>query len=186
MTILSRIFGKKSTGTQQEAAVAPLERELFLEDRHPVELFPEKEERQGREEASILGDLLDKDYLAMGQRDGYEDRSGTFLEGHLEVIAADFRRRLYQAQSEIEHHMHGVSTLLTERTREHMPDQFHMLERKLAQLEQQQREVLREIDLAPMGQGYIEVAFRRYKEGFRKGFTLRMEEDILCKGQQTL
>lgn len=184
MTFFSKIFGKKSTPSQQESDVAPIERDLFLEDRHPREIYPESETKTGT--SPILQSLLQRDYFTIGQRDGYEDHDASALEEHLEVIAAEFRETLYHALAEIEERKDHIASYLTDQARESMPHQCRKMEVKLMQLESQCKEIMRQIDLAPMGEGYIERPVKMYKAGFHKGFDLWLKEDELFIGPKTI
>lgn len=191
MTVFSRLFGKKEVAkaaTVQEIASLPLiDKMTFVEDRHPSEIFREapvaEKEVEGK---TILEELLAKEYYSMGKRDGYEEHCLTLMEEHLDIIAADFREAYYKAIQEIDLRLSEMEVRLTEELREKLPEIYEPIKTKHSQLVGQKRELLIQIDLGAIGEGFIEKSVRLYKAGFRKGFALWSEEELIFTHIKTI
>lgn len=185
MTLFDRLFGKKKAAT--DAAEMPttsfVDKALFIEERDPTEILGgDPKMKPGREsEPTVLGHLLDRDYFAMGKRDGYEDHTLEVMEERVELIAAGFKEAYYKSRGEILERMDQVRLELTPKAKEFMPDQYARVEKKLQYLERSLEEVMLQIDLASCGEGYMEQSVRSYKAGYRKGYTLRLDEDVLFR-----
>lgn len=185
MTLFDKIFGKRQAETDAvEKPTSPyIDKALFIEEREPLELLGEVPQTKSHRESepTVLGDLLDRDYFAMGKRDGYEDHTLEVMEERVELIAAGFREAYYKSRGEILERMDKVKLELTPKAKEIMPDQYARVEKKLLYLERSLEEVMLQIDLASCGEGYMEQSVRSYKAGYRKGYTLRLDEDVLFR-----
>lgn len=185
MTLFDRIFGKKKADS--DAAEKPLvpymDKALFIEEREPSELLGEAPRPKAYREVepTVLGDLLDRDYFAMGRRDGYADHTLEVMEEQIELIAAGFREAYYKSRGDILERMDQVKLELTPKAKVIMPDQYARVEKKLQYLERSLEEVMLQIDLASCGEGYMEQSVRSYRAGYRKGYTLRLDEDVLFR-----
>ncbi len=54
------------------------------------------------------------------------------------------------------------------------------------QLEKQKRDIMQQFDFAILSEGYIEKSVQQYKAGFRKGFSLWKDENLMFHPFKTL
>jgi hypothetical protein len=183
MTLFDRIFGKKKEDTDKTPTTPYIDKALFIEEREPSDLLGEELRAKSHRESepTVLGVLLERDYFGMGKRDGYEDHTLEVMEERIELIAAGFREAYYKSRGEILERMDQVKLELTPKAKEIMPDQYARVEKKLMYLERSLEEVMLQIDLASCGEGYMEQSVRSYRAGYRKGYTLRLDEEVLFR-----
>lgn len=190
-TLFKKIFGSaKEVTTPQlptipEAATGPV-KELFVEERHPTEfLAPDPPQRRKREK-TILEDLLAIDYAALGQKEGYEQHDLSKLDMQLDLLVSDFRLAFDRALQDIEVELEPLGIHLTDRVKEETPELFAKIRVRQEQLIKQRSELLTQKDLAVTGEGFIEKPYRYYKSGFRRGYDLYVEEQLIFKHIKTL
>jgi hypothetical protein len=191
MTVFSRLFGKKEVAKAapvQDIPSSPsIDKMTFIEDRHPSDIFREAPiEEKVVERKTILEELLAKEYYSMGKRDGYEEHSLTLMEEHLDIIASDFREAYYKAIQDIDLSLSEMEVYLSETYKEKVPEIYEKIKTKYDQLKEQKKELLLQMDLGAIGEGFIEKSVRLYRAGFRKGFALWSEEELIFKHIKTI
>lgn len=191
MTVFSRLFGKKEVAKPapvQDIPSSPfIDKMTFIEDRHPSDIFREAQiEKKVVERKTILEELLAKEYYSIGKRDGYEEHCLTLMEEHLEIIASDFREAYYKAIQDIDLSLSEMEVYLSETYKEKVPEIYEKIKTRFDQLKEQKRELLLQMDLGAMGEGFIEKSVRLYRAGFRKGFALWSEEELIFKHIKTI
>jgi hypothetical protein len=122
----------------------------------------------------------------MGRKIGYEDHRPEVMEEQLDLIASTFREAYYKEKAAILDRMDCYELELSPKTKEVMPDQYARIEKKLAQEHRRLEDIQVQIDLAGCGEGYIEHSVRLFKTGFRKGYTLWLDEEIVFQGTKLL
>lgn len=190
-TFFQKLFGKRPAAGQHEIQ-APLvqspipSRELFLEDRHPAEFLAPEPPKPSKREKTILEDLLAIDYASRGHKDGYEIHDLSGLDMQLELIATDFRQAFDKALQSIETELEPLRIHLTDRMSQDAPELYEKIHARQDQLIKQKRELTLQKDLAVTGEGYVEKPYRLYKVGFRRGYALFVEEQLIFKHIKTL
>lgn len=190
-TFFKKLFGQKDLATKPEEldiiskTPAPA-RELFIEDRHPDEFLAPPVPKEIKREKTLLQDLLERDYLAMGHKDGYETHDLSRMELGKELIASDFRLALDQALQDIEGQLEILAKHLTEMAQEIAPGLYEKSHTRHDQLVKQKRDLMLQKDLAVAGDGYVEKPWKYYKAGFIKGYDLYLEEEVIFKHIKTL
>lgn len=190
-TFFKKLFGTRPAAAQPEMSapiVSPAypTKDLFIEDRHPQEFLSPEPVRQTKREKTILEELLALDYAGMGHKDGYDIHDLAGLDMQLELIATDFRQAFDKALQDIEIQLEPLGIHLTERMREETPELFEKIHTRQDQLVKQKRELMTQKDLAMTGEGYVEKPYRYYKVGFRRGYDLYVEEQLIFKHIKTL
>ncbi len=188
MTLFDRIFGKKQTAAEpiERPADTSIAKELFIEERDLLELSGGAQKPGPEAAPTVLAALLARDYFSIGQKDGYEEYVLEVMDERIALIAAGFREAYYREKADLLERMDQVKLALTPKAKEVMPDQYARIEKQLEYLERRMEDILLQIDLASCGEGYIEQSVRAYKAGFRKGFTLRLDEDVLFRDHKIL
>jgi hypothetical protein len=197
MNIFSKLFGKMTpstvepqskTTTDTLATLIPsIEKSLFTEDRHPIELFPTEESAsQTKSRKGILEDLKSKDYYAMGMRDGYDDHNFETMDQHVNLISCDYKEVYSLAIQEIDEQLLKIECTLVLQFEEQMPYEYREVKLQKEMLEEQKRDLKQQFDLAALGEGYIEKSVEQYKAGFRKGLRQWTDEVVLFKPFNTL
>jgi hypothetical protein len=198
MNLFSKLFGKKApvlvepqsqilTPSEPMASQIPqIDKSLFTEDRHPSELFPIMEESSKSSKRSLLEDLKSRSYFSMGKRDGYEDHNFEVMDLNVNLIACDFKEVYAQAVQEIDEQIFKIERALDPKFEREMPLEYREVTMQKEQLEEQKRDLKQQFDLAVLGEGYIEKSIEQYKAGFRKGFGLWKEENLMFKPFNTL
>ena len=190
MTIFSRIFGKRidtPSFRQVEEERPEMPKDLFIEERHPRELeSPDYQRKTARQEKSLLASLLDRDYESMGHKDGYRMHDLCRLEEQLEIIAADFRQVIDMALQDIEIQLDKLRMHLTDKMEVEASDLYEKMHTRDDQLVKQKRELMLQKDLAISGQGFVERPFKYYKAGFKRGYDLYIQEELIFKHIKTL
>lgn len=190
-TFFKKLFGTRPAAAQPampstiDTLITPT-KELFIEDRHPHEFLAPEPTKKGKREKTILEDLLATDYEGLGHRDGYEDHDLSLLDMRLELIASDFRQAFDRALQEIEMELEPLGIHLTERTQLETPELYERIHTRQDQLIKQKRELMTQKDLAVIGEGFVEKPYRYYKAGFRRGYGLYVEEQLIFKHIKTL
>lgn len=190
-TFFQKLFGKTPAAAQSELP-APIvstphpARELFIEDRHPEEFLAPEPVRTIKREKTILEELLSQDYAGMGHKDGYEIHDLAGLDMQLELVATDFRHVFDKALLSIEAELEPLGIHLTDRVRQDAPELYEKIHTRHDQLVKQKRELMLQKDLAVSGEGYVEKPYRYYKVGFRRGYDLYVEEQLIFKHIKTL
>lgn len=189
-TFFKKLFGSRPSAqpvmpSMQDAAMIPA-RELFIEDRHPQEFLAPDVPKRMKREKTILEDLLAIDYAGLGQSDGYADHDLALLDLRLELIASDFRQAFDRALQDIESELEQLGVHLTELVEDETPSLFGKIQARHQQLTKQKVELITQKDLAVIGEGYVEKPYRYYKVGFRKGYELYLEEQVIFKHIKTL
>ena len=189
MTIFSRLFGKKAPATVEQtitdkfetsplSQVPQIDKSLFIEDRHPKDIT-RSIEASHIGPIGILEDLKERDYFSLGRRHGYEDRSIDVMEEHVDIIASEFKEAFYAALEDLDEKIDDLAIYLTDEIKKVMPHQYEEIHTKQDKLVKQKREILSQIDLAVLGEGYIERSVRLYRAGFKKGFAFFAQEELL-------
>lgn len=191
MTFFSKLFGKRPVAVQTEAPAvmetAPkIAKDLFVEDRHPEEFGMQEAAEKSRSEKTILEGLLDRDYQEMGHRDGYHMHDLSWREMRLELIAADFRQAFDMALQDIDIQLDQLGMHLTAILEEEAPDLHKKIQIRHDQLVRQRRELMLQKDLAVTGEGFVEKSAKYYKAGFREGYDLYIQEELIFKHIKTL
>lgn len=191
MTVFSRLFGKKEVAKAAPVQDIPsgpsIDKMTFIEDRHPSDIFREAPIiEQVVERKTILEDLLAKEYYSMGKRDGYEEHCLTLLEEHLDIIASDFREAYYKAIQDIDLVLSEMEVYLSETYKEKVPEIYGRIKTRYDQLKEQKKELLLQMDLGAVGEGFIEKSVRLYRAGFRKGFAIWSEEELIFRHIKTI
>lgn len=190
-TFFQKLFGTRSAAAQP-AMPAPSEitpipsRELFIEDRHPGEFLAPESAKPPKREKTILEDLLAIDYVGIGHQHGYEIHDLAGLDRQLELIATDFRQAFDKAIQSIDIELDSLGIHLSDRVREEAPELYEKIQARHDQLVKQKRDLTVQKDLAVTGEGYVERPYRYYKVGFRRGYDLYVEEQLIFKHIKTL
>lgn len=190
-TFFQKLFGTRPATAQPEMPAPILsptfpKRDLFIEDREPREFLSPEPVRLTKREKTILEELLALDYAGMGHKDGYEIHDLAGLDMQLELIATDFRQAFDKALQDIEVQLEPLGIHLTDRMREETPELFEKIHTRQDQLVKQKRELMTQKDLALTGEGFVEKPYRYYKAGFRRGYDLYVEEQLIFKHIKTL
>jgi hypothetical protein len=199
MNLFRKLFGRKaptsvepsnqtSNPTQEMEQQTPLiDKSLFIEDRHPSELFPSLGEEPAQpSKRSLLGELKSLNYYAMGKRDGLEDPNFEVMEQNVNLIACDFKEVFSQAIQEIDEQLFKIERILDPRFESEMPMEYREVSKQREQLEEQKRDLKQQFDMAVLGEGYIEKSVQQYKAGYRKGFSLWKNENLMFQPFKTL
>lgn len=190
MTFFSKLFRKRPVAAQIEAPAmgiaSEISKDLFIEERHPRELEVQQPQQVKTMERTILETLLERDYRAMGHRDGYHMHHFGRMDLQLEVIAADFRQAYDMALQDVEIQLEDLSVHLSDRTASVAPDLHEKIQSKYDQLVRQKRELMLQKDLAMTGEGYVERSAKYYKAGFREGYDLYIQEELIFKHIKTI
>lgn len=191
MTFFSRLFGKRAEATHSSSpatweAAPPVTKDLFTEDRHPTELEGRQAAPADAKPETVIGRLLERDYEEMGYRDGFRMHDLARMELQLEVIAADFRQAYDMELQEIEVQMGALEKYLVEKTKKEAPDLHEKMRTHHDQLAKKKRELMLQKDLAVTGEGFVERPVKRYKAGFRAGFDLYVEEQLMFSYKKIL
>lgn len=180
MTIFSRLFGKRPAAVQAQEAPALVEipmvdRALFIAD--PIE--------SGRQdecvEASVLSELLTRDYEDAGRKDGHEYYDLDRMKLQIDLIATDFRKAYDKELEEVEYQLGQLAPQLREDLQELVPGLYRKLDTRFKELEKTKRSLQLQKDLAVLGEGYVESAVKYYKAGYLSGMKVRLEGDLMFK-----
>jgi len=171
-----------------EASRPTIEQFLFTEDRDPSLLFPSGESKpvQPKSKRSILEDLKSKDYFSMGKRDGLEDHCFETMARNVNLIACDFREAYSKAVQELDAKLLELNVNLDPKFEQEMPFEYREVKMQKEFLEEQKRDLMKQADLTALGDGYIEKSIELYKAGFKKGFKLWSDENLMFKPFNTI
>ena len=122
----------------------------------------------------------------MGRRSGLEDHHPEVMEEQLDLSAAAFREAYYREKAATLDRIDTYKLELSPKTKEVMPYQYARIEKKVEQEQRRLEDIQIQIDLAACGEGYIEQSVRQFKAGFRKGYTLWLDEEIVFKERKLL
>ena len=199
MSIFNKLFGKKAPASvePQSQLLAPsepiatqvpyIDKSIFTEERHPSELFPSSDSLdQKLSKKSLLEDLKSVDYYSMGMRDGFDDPTFETMEQNVNLIACDFKEVYAQAIQEIDDQLLKIERTLVPQFEELMPYEYREVILQKERLQEQKRDLKQQFDLAAVGEGYIEKSVERYKAGFKKGFRMWSNENLMFKPFNTL
>jgi len=198
MNLFTKLFGKKAPvsveptsplsnpSLELETHTPFIDKSLFTEDRHPSELFPIVEESSKVSKRSLLEDLKSQNYYAMGKRDGHEDHSFEVMDQNVNLIACDFKEVYSRAIQEIDEQLFKIERTLDPKFENEMPLEYREVTMQKEQLEKQKRDIMQQFDFAVLGEGYIEKSVQQYKAGFRKGFSLWKDENLMFHPFKTL
>ncbi|WP_439490542.1 hypothetical protein [Algoriphagus sp.] len=198
MNFISKLFSKAAPVQVEQNAVPnnsdndmltqlpQIDKSLFTEDRHPSEIFPIQDQGQGSAKKSILEDLKARNYFAMGRRDGHEDHNFETMDQNVNLIACDFKEVYARAIEEIDEHLFKIERILDPKFEKEMPLEYREVIKQQEQLLEQKRDLKQQFDLAVLGEGYIEKSVQQYKAGFKKGYKLWTEENLMFKPFNTL
>ncbi|RZS97150.1 hypothetical protein [Cecembia calidifontis] len=185
MTFFSKLFGKRTepiispTAPEMEKELIP--RDLFIEERDPKFIEGEKTKVEPQSERSLLDRLLDRDYHAMGHKDGYHLKDLGRMDKQVEIIISDFRLAYDKIIQDLDLAMEALKPHLTERMKEEAPELYSRYRISMDYYGQKKQEMYLQKDLAATGEGYIEYSVRCYKAGFIEGFTFYTEEEKMFK-----
>lgn len=166
--------------------VPQIDKSLFVEDRHPSEIFSETIENRNSSKRSILEELKGKNYFAMGRRDGLEEHNFEIMDQNVNLIACDFKEVYAQAIQELDEHIFKINRTLDPIFEKEMPLEYREIMMQKDLLEEQKRDLKQQFDLAALGEGYIEKSVQQYKAGFRNGHRYWTEENLMFKPFNTL
>lgn len=166
--------------------VTQIDKSLFVEDRHPSEIFPETVENRKSSKRSILEELKGKNYFAMGRRDGLEEHNFEIMDQNVNLIACDFKEVYSQAIQELDEHIFKINRTLDPIFEKEMPLEYREIMMQKELLEEQKRDLKQQFDLAALGEGYVEKSVQQYKAGFRNGHRYWTEENLMFKPFNTL
>jgi hypothetical protein len=185
MTIFDRIFRKKGSSDTPEQPVEAsqpiIDKASFVEERHPDEILGKEAGTAPVSEKILLQDLLDRDYASMGARDGYEYHELSYLTEGQELIKAQFRLVCQKAFYEIDDAYADWSAQASPEMEELMPEVYEQVQAAITRLDKQRSILQQQLDLIAMGEGLIEESLLQYQAGFKKGFSLFMEEKLISK-----
>jgi hypothetical protein len=199
MSIFSKLFGTKAPASVEPQSqiltpsepmamqIPQIDKSLFTENRHPNELFASLDvTSQKKSKKSILEDLKSRNYYNMGMRDGFDDHNFETMNENVNLIACNFKEVYSQAIQEIDEHLLKIEKTLVPQFEEEMPYEYREVLLQKEQLEEQKRDLKQQFDLAAMGEGYIEKSVEHYKAGFKKGFKLWKDENLMFQPFNTL
>lgn len=198
MNLFSKFFSKNApvqvepttiinqTENTMATQVPQIDKSLFTEERHPSELFPRQPHNQSPSKNSILEELKNRNYYAMGRRDGHEDHNFETMEQNVNLIACDFKEVYAQAIQEIDEHLFKIDRILDPKFEKEMPLEYREIKKQQEQLLEQKRDLKQQFDFAVLGEGYIEKSVQQYKAGFKKGFKLWTDENLMFNPVNTL
>jgi len=166
--------------------IPQIDKSLFTEDRHPSEIFPVRSGSQASSKRSILEDLKDKNYFAMGRRDGLDDHNFETMDQNVTLIACDYKEVYAQAIHELDDHIFKINRTLDPMFEKEMPYEYREIMMHKDQLEEQKRDLKQQFDLAALGEGYVEKSVQQYKAGFRNGHRYWTKENLMFKPFNTL
>lgn len=188
-----KLFSKKApvqveqnTEDSMLSDVTQIDKSLFVEDRHPSEIFPETVENRKSSKRSILEELKGKNYFAMGRRDGLEEHNFEIMDQNVNLIACDFKEVYAQAIQELDEHIFKINRTLDPIFEKEMPLEYREIMMQKDLLEEQKRDLKQQFDLAALGEGYVEKSVQQYKAGFRNGHRYWTEENLMFKPFNTL
>lgn len=188
-----KLFSKKApvqveqnTVDSMLSDVPQIDKSLFVEDRHPSEIFPETVENRKSSKRSILEELKGKNYFAMGRRDGLEEHNFEIMDQNVNLIACDFKEVYAQAIQELDEHIFKINRTLDPIFEKEMPLEYREIMMQKDLLEEQKRDLKQQFDLAALGEGYVEKSVQQYKAGFRNGHRYWTEENLMFKPFNTL
>lgn len=188
-----KLFSKKApvqveqnTVDSMLSDVPQIDKSLFVEDRHPSEIFPETVENRNSSNRSILEELKGKNYFAMGRRDGLEEHNFEIMDQNVNLIACDFKEVYAQAIQELDEHIFKINRTLDPIFEKEMPLEYREIMMQKDLLEEQKRDLKQQFDLAALGEGYVEKSVQQYKAGFRNGHRYWTEENLMFKPFNTL
>lgn len=188
-----KLFSKKApvqveqnTVDSMLSDVPQIDKSLFVEDRHPSEIFPETVENRNSSKRSILEELKGKNYFAMGRRDGLEEHNFEIMDQNVNLIACDFKEVYAQAIQELDEHIFKINRTLDPIFEKEMPLEYREIMMQKDLLEEQKRDLKQQFDLAALGEGYVEKSVQQYKAGFRNGHRYWTEENLMFKPFNTL
>ncbi|EMS33831.1 hypothetical protein C943_04150 [Mariniradius saccharolyticus AK6] len=121
----------------------------------------------------------------MGLRDGLEDHNFEVMDQNVNLIACDFKEVYAQAIQEIDEHLLKIEKVLNPMFQQQMPHEYREVKLQKEMLEEQKRDLKQQFDLAAVSEGYIEKSVEQYRAGFRKGFNLWINENLLFKPTKT-
>jgi hypothetical protein len=182
MTLFSRIIDRLWGKEAGQMDLSPLiDRDVFVEDKHPDELLPKKTE--GPKSTRFILDLLQEvqqiDYEALGEKDGYEKQDVSRMKVGEDLVIAAFRKQYAYAIEYIEKELQSLRPQLTDELLEVMPVIYGELHELMKSLEDQLAKMALERDLALSGDGIVELAVMRYRAGFEKGYRLFIKEKMM-------
>jgi hypothetical protein len=170
MNFFQRLFSTKSETVELDQHLPP--QDLFMTDE-----TPEPEEKQSAIiSASKLEILMNQNFEPEGYRDGYEEHDLDTMEMQVQSISAQFKNAIRVEVKSVADEMSSVEPHLTERVKELMQDQYFRLQSKYDALRLKKAELEAEMELANEEKGYCELAMKKYRLGFIKGFRFWSDE----------
>lgn len=180
MNLLRRIFQRDTTPAaagDTTLSAAPPE-DLFL-DRTPPVKVPD------REDDSLIGHFLARDYQLLGQEEGFDYHSADYLKAARRRIRAEFLVLLDKVQLENREQGRQIKNRMVE-LEDIAPDMYRQLELRL---EETQR-VLDVLDhqkvLAANEEGWLMQALNAYQVGYLRGVQDRLDSDDFLDRQRLL
>lgn len=175
MNFLQKLFGKKQdmkTATTDENHLPP--KDLFTTDETPQqpEEFLSKEQPLSKLEL-----LLKRNFEPEGYKDGYEEHDLDTMQIQIESISAEFKRAIRQELESLSRDIQNIEPHLNDRVKELMPDQYLRLRGRFDALQLKKAELQAEMELAMEEQGYCEMAMKKYRLGFMKGYRFWSDEN---------
>lgn len=172
MTFFSNLFGTPTK--KAETVETPVNRSIFIDDEAPAEIS-EKPDYQ----PLSTRDLLCFDYETLGYSEGYSAHNIDIMQAKIQTIIADFRHAFSKEIDKITTDMRSIRPHLCDAVREAMPSEYLNLNAKYSDLATEKSEMQAQYELASAGEGICEVAISKYKLGFRKGYALWTDENLL-------
>jgi hypothetical protein len=178
MNFFKQLFRREPTSTPGSEAIAPglPSEDLFLDTQAPVP-------SPAASEASLLGSFLGRDFMSLGQEEGFDFHSAEYLKASRRRIRAEFLVLLDQVILErrdacrlVQHRMIELEDLSLEMHRQ-LELQLEEMHRVLHVLEQQKT-------LAANEEGWLMQALHAYQVGYHRGVQDRLDSDEFIQGQR--
>ena len=186
MSILNRIFGKKSTNNTStvgnSASINGFDHLPEVDESIFVDNNPPQNSEMKADNSVGIQDFLAIDFFHMGYDDGYNWHSNEMLITKLQFIKADFRQRLDMKADEVRREILGLENKKLE-----IIGLLDHLESRIDNITAEKRYILQKIrtekELSAVDEGLVMTCVHRYKEGFLKGTNAHMEEEMFASNK---
>ena len=181
-TVFKRLFNARPTNettpdtnnTLPTTAMPEVPRDLFVNDTPPESPAPKSAS------PGLLGEFFDIDFFQSGLNDGYRYHQTEIMNNKLRSFKSEFRSKVAQRIQDIRQHVHDLKIELininglSEATEERLKLAIGENNETIRQLE-------RELELSVDGEGLIAQALNAYVDGFQRGATTWLEEELLTR-----
>jgi len=174
MNFFQRLFGNKT----QEETSETLENHLPPQDLFATDETPQlpEEGQKLMKPLSNLELLMKRNFEPEGYRDGYEEHDLDTMQLQIDSISAEFKRAIREEIDAVIKSLEKLQPHLNDKVKDLMADQYLRLEAKYDSLQLKKAELEAELELAMAEQGYCEMAMKKYRLGFVKGFRFWSDE----------